>query len=260
MSWWGKVIGGTFGFMMGGPLGAILGTAMGNYFDSGMEKVRVDDSLGLGATERVQSVFFATTFAIMGYISKADGKVTPDEISMAEQVMNQMQLNVQQRKVAKRLFSQGKADGFPAHEVLHQFKKECFRRRNLIQMFMEIVTATAYADGSVSSAEQKILTGIALDLGFSKYEFSQLMARLSGQMNFASHGSRQQKLSAAYKLLAVSPKISDQDLKKTYRRQMNQHHPDKLVSKGLPEEMIDIATVKTREIKAAYELIKESRS
>jgi len=259
MSWWGKVIGGTFGFMMGGPLGALMGATMGNYFDSGLQNPRVNNTLGLGATERVQSVFFATTFAIMGYVSKADGKVTSDEISMAEHVMSQMRLNAQQREVAKSLFSQGKADGFPVHEVLHQFKKECFRRRNLIQMFMEIVTSMAFADGSLSANEQKVLSSIAMDLGYSEQDFSQLMSRLSGQVNFTSKESRQQTLRAAYDLLAVTPNVSDQDLKKAYRRQMNQHHPDKLVSKGMPEEMIDIATEKTQEIKAAYELIKEER-
>ena len=40
---------------------------------------------------------------------------------------------------------------------------------------------------------------------------------------------------------------------------MNQHHPDKLVAKGLPEEMIDIATEKTQDIKAAYDLLKSQR-
>jgi DnaJ like chaperone protein len=60
-------------------------------------------------------------------------------------------------------------------------------------------------------------------------------------------------------LLGVSPECSEVELKKAYRRQMNQHHPDKLVAKGLPEEMIDIATEKTQAIKAAYDLIKEQR-
>jgi len=40
---------------------------------------------------------------------------------------------------------------------------------------------------------------------------------------------------------------------------MSQHHPDKLVAKGLPPEMIKLATEKTQHIKAAYELIKEAR-
>ena len=57
MSWWGKIVGGTFGFMMGGPLGAVMGAALGNYFDGGLEGIALDDSLGIGATERVQSAF-----------------------------------------------------------------------------------------------------------------------------------------------------------------------------------------------------------
>jgi DnaJ like chaperone protein len=40
---------------------------------------------------------------------------------------------------------------------------------------------------------------------------------------------------------------------------MSQHHPDKLIAKGLPEEMIKLATEKTQTIKAAYEQIKKSR-
>jgi DnaJ like chaperone protein len=40
---------------------------------------------------------------------------------------------------------------------------------------------------------------------------------------------------------------------------MSQHHPDKLVAKGLPEEMVKVATRKTQEIKAAYEKIREAR-
>ncbi|MBL4574399.1 MAG: co-chaperone DjlA [Gammaproteobacteria bacterium] len=259
MSWWGKVVGGTFGFMMGGPLGAVLGAALGNYFDGGLEGLSLDDSLGLGATERVQSVFFTTTFALMGYVAKSDGKVTKDEIAMAERVMDQMRLNPQQRKVAINLFNEGKKPDFPVHEVLAQFKRESYRRRNLIQIFLEIILATAFADGRLDASEKTLIEGIALDLGYSKLEFNALISRLSGQAHFNDSGSSKEKIKASYELLGISPKCSDMDLKKAYRRQMNQHHPDKLVAKGLPEEMIDIATEKTQAIKAAYDLIKEQR-
>jgi len=40
---------------------------------------------------------------------------------------------------------------------------------------------------------------------------------------------------------------------------MSQHHPDKLLAQGLPEEMIKVATEKTRDIRGAYERIREAR-
>jgi len=57
----------------------------------------------------------------------------------------------------------------------------------------------------------------------------------------------------------VKPEATDAEVKKAYRRLISQHHPDKLVSKGLPEEMMKVASHKTHEIKQAYEQIKEAR-
>lgn len=260
MNWWGKVIGGTFGFMMGGPLGAVLGAALGNYFDSGMSLVARDDSLGAQGTERVQTAFFTAVFSLMGYVAKADGRVSRDEISLAEQVMGQMQLRPEQRKLAISLFEQGKQDAFPYAEVIEQFKRECLRRRNLIQMFLEIVTATALADGEMDPAERRVLETIAISLGYAKADYDRLVMRMSAQFRFNTGESPGNKLSDAYKVLGVTSDTPTDEIKKAYRKLMSQHHPDKLVSKGLPEEMMEIATRKTQEIKSAYELIMSKRN
>ena len=181
---------------MGGPLGALMGAALGNYFDGGL-----NDTLGIGATERVQSVFFTTTFAIMGYVAKIDGRVTQDEIHIAEQVMQQMRLSPEQRKVAINLFNEGKKDGFPLETVLEQFRREVARRRNLVQMFLEIIIATAFADGSLHSSERNLLEKISRDVGYSKLEFEDLLNRVTGQAQFFAQASVSDRLAAAYDLL-----------------------------------------------------------
>jgi DnaJ like chaperone protein len=60
-------------------------------------------------------------------------------------------------------------------------------------------------------------------------------------------------------VLGVAAGATDAEVKTAYRRLMNQHHPDKLVAKGLPEEMVALATEKTQEIKAAYDTVKAAR-
>jgi len=65
-------------------------------------------------------------------------------------------------------------------------------------------------------------------------------------------------LTQAYKILGISKGSSEAEVKKAYRRLMSQHHPDKLVAKGLPDEMIKLATEKTQEIRKAYDLVKKS--
>jgi len=261
MNWWGKLVGGAFGFMLGGPIGAILGAALGHQFDHGLGGIMKDESLGVGATERVQAAFFTATFSIMGYLAKADGRVSEQEIHTARHVMSQMRLSEEQKAAAMHLFNEGKQAGFPFEDVLEQFRRECARRTNLLQMFLEIMISTAMADGVLHANEQKLLYQISDHLHYPRKFFDRLLSMVQGQQQYAHsvQGGGHVSLDDAYAVLGVDKSATDAEIKKAYRRLMNQHHPDKLVSKGLPEEMMTIAKEKTQEIKAAYEDIKQSR-
>ena len=254
MAWWGKVIGGALGFMLGGPLGALLGVSFGHRFDAGGASGR----LGVGDQERVQAAFFTATFAVMGYIAKADGRVSRDEIAMAKQVMGHMGLNAAQRKVAQSLFDQGKQTGFQFAEIVEQFHRECHGRTNLIRMFMEIQIQVALADGRIAPEENDILKQVAQMLGVAHADLEQLINFIRG----ASHGasrSKQQSLDDAHKILGVDADTPLPEIRKAYRRLLSRHHPDKLVAKGLPEEMMKLANQKTHEIRTAWEQVKQAR-
>jgi DnaJ like chaperone protein len=72
--------------------------------------------------------------------------------------------------------------------------------------------------------------------------------------------ARSGDVEAAYKTLDVSPEMSDLEIKKAYREKCIQFHPDKLASKGLPEEFMKYANEQVAKINAAYDIIEKHRS
>lgn len=269
MSWWGKLVGGAFGFMLGGPLGALLGVALGHNFDKGLGALPDGADFASGDRERVQTAFFTATFAVMGAVAKADGRVSKAEIRMAEAVMAKMSLDAAKRKAAINLFNQGKSADFDLDAVLLQFRRECHGRSTLIGMFVELQLQAAYADGTLDKAEDQLLRLICQRLGVSEFDYRRLErmvraqtggdagARAGGRSGAATTGKP--SLASAYQVLGVDKTASDADVKRAYRRLLSQHHPDKLVSKGLPEEMMKVAAQKTHEIRQAYERVREAR-
>jgi DnaJ like chaperone protein len=254
--------------MLGGPLGAVLGIALGHNFDKGLKGLSDDAGFASGDRERVQAAFFTTTFAVMGRVAKADGRVSPEEIRMAEAVMAQMSLDAAMRQTAINLFNEGKSPSFDLVGVLEQFRRECHGRSTLIGMFVEIQLQAAYADGRLDAAEDRLLREICGRLGVSELDYRRLERMVRAQRGFAGEsgeGARQAgrgaapSLQAAYQVLGVDRGASDAEVKRAYRRLLSQHHPDKLVSKGLPEEMMKVAAQKTHEIRQAYERIREAR-
>jgi DnaJ like chaperone protein len=260
MNWWGKILGGTFGMMIGGPIGALLGAALGHNFDKGVTQSAGQS--GFGRQERAQTMFYTATFSVMGHVCKADGQVTDDEIALAKQVMQQMDMDAEQRKAAIGLFNEGKKASFPLNDVVRQFKQEIGFRPNLLRMFIEVQIMAAYADGVMDPAERKVLLNICQLLKISQHEFKHLCSMIGGMHSGSTQAGRNDgspSLKQAYAVLDINESASTSEIKKAYRRLLSQHHPDKLVAKGLPEEMMKIAADRTHEIRKAYEVIKKAK-
>jgi DnaJ like chaperone protein len=271
----GKILGTIVGFMFGRIPGAVLGFFVGHMFDKGYSK-NFNQTGGFNrffASQdefKTQAVFFHCLFSVMGHVAKADGKVSDVEIRMASALMDQMNLDGDMRKEAQQAFRDGKNEDFALKETVQEFKESCHGRRDILQVYLEILIQSAYVDGKLDKAEQAILETVSQYLGFSQHDLLYLMSAFEAEMRFrrgaggkqnanGAKYSSQQSLDDAYKILGVSTSDDDKSIKKAYRKLMSEHHPDKLVSKGLPKQALELAKNKTQDIQSAYEMIKEKR-
>jgi len=255
--WWGKIIGAVLGLFRGGISGALFGALLGHVVDRFLAGIT-----GVGST---QKSFFDALFATLGHLSKADGTVTANEIRMVESLMQRMQISGDDRQRALRLFNQGKQADFDLEKALYAFTQHSVVRQDLRQMFMEIVVEAAFSSGNVSQAEHVVLLRVARVLRIPGPVFAAMLnARGSTRPGGPGQGQRrtvkqQGSLAQAYAHLGLESKATDAEVKKAYRKLVSQYHPDKLVSRGLPEEMMEMAKTRVRDINTAYEQIKQAR-
>ncbi|HSN18868.1 MAG TPA: co-chaperone DjlA [Gammaproteobacteria bacterium] len=261
----GLLIGAVIGYMLGGVVGAVIGAFLGQSISVGVSRggwSGYDSGIA-------QQAFFNATFSVMGHVAKADGVVSENEIQAANAVMAHMNLDPAQRLAAIQLFNQGKSAGFDLDAALRNLRAACHGRRDLLGMFLQIQVHAALADGGVMHpAEREVLERICDALGISSYELSQYEQFVRAQQRFRGAGGagtggmqppRQDTLAAAYQTLGVAPTATDAEIKTAYRRLMKENHPDKLVARGLPENMIKLAQEKVQQINVAYDAIKSAR-
>lgn len=277
----GKILGAFFGFLFGGPFGAFFGLFLGHQFDKARRLNQAGfktSSFGSGPsqTER-QDEFFKAAFAVMGHVAKAKGQVTKEEIQLATIMMERMNLHGEQRKAAQDAFREGKESGFPLEEVLESVRLSTGGRFDLLQFFLELQISAAFADGDVHPSERNVLHKIARSLGFSSDQLERRLRMQEAAFRFqqgGNFGGQQQgyqqsgqwqqaaqaeRLTDAYDVLGVSKDADAKEIKRAYRKLMNEHHPDKLMAKGLPPEMMNVAKEKSQEIQNAYDLIKKEK-
>ena len=265
-SWWGKAIGGLLGFGMGGGIGAVIGVVLGHQYDVGVGEFRKRPPLGSDDSQEslaVQEVFFKACYSLMGHLAKADGRVSEAEIRIARSIMHKMQLSPEQVREAIKLFNLGKSSTFPLDEVTKGFRDDCGDREDLFRALMELEMQVALANGRVHPSVRQLLWKICVHLDISRVELAQIEAVVRAQNAFSRR--RQDRMDkvdtvhGAYKVLGVSEYATDKEIKTAYRRLMNRYHPDKLVAKDLPQATMDQAKEKTRQIRTAYDTVKEVR-
>ena len=257
-----KIIAAFMGWQVAGLFGAMIGFYIGHFFDRGLSGF--SRPLSAQQQQRVGACYFETTFTLLGYLAKADGRVSEEEIAQTEALMARMGLNAEHRQQAIGLFKVGANSNFVLDDLMQQFVSTCGRLNNLKQSLLNDLIGIALSDGELHPAEREALLSIARYLGVSKALFERLIAMIMAQSQFRGAGasgsaSSASQLEDAYKALGVTSKNTDSEIKKAYRKLLSENHPDKLMGQGMPDDMIKLATERTQEIRKAYELIQQSR-
>ena len=294
MNWLGKCLGFIFGLLMMGPTGAFLGILIGHAFDRSFNKsyTRSHPFSLFGTTNKTKKIFFYTLFSCMGRLSKSDGKVSSSEIKTARKIMHDLGLNTEQTSAAIDAFRSGKDENFNIHYYLRQLKVQAGSDKQLLHIFIEYQLHAAYADGGITQQGINLLLSMAESLGINRAVFNNIHKKFKAQRDFKRQFEEQfgkrsssgyqsrykagyqqedtknyqksyssnyntNNLQNAYTILGVKSNDDKMTVKKAYRKQMNNYHPDKLAAKGLPDDLIKASTEKTQNIKASYDLIKQ---
>ncbi len=62
-----------------------------------------------------------------------------------------------------------------------------------------------------------------------------------------------------YLVLGIDPDADPDALRQQYRKLVVEHHPDRMIARGVPPEFVEIANDRLAAINAAYEQIRRER-
>ena len=257
MSIWGKLIGGGTGLLLGGPLGAVLGLAVGHGVDSirksdknllEAEDVNSENPSAQYQDQKKQSAFALGVIVLAAKLSKADGKVTQEEIDTFKKVF---EFDIEDQVTIGKIYNEAKlhAEGYEAYaeQLVNVFQ-------NQKELYVELINSLykiAFSDGYLHENEELMIRNISLIFGMPNGVVDSIKAQYSKQEPF--------NLDREYKVLGLNSSFTDAEIKKRYHNLVKKYHPDYLLSKGLPEEFLKLANEKLSSINQSYEMIIKDR-
>jgi DnaJ like chaperone protein len=254
MRWVGKAVGGILGMVAAGPIGSVLGMILGHGLDEGGARLG-----GRSSPQQISQLFFEVAFEVMGQVAKIDGRVSEDEVRVARGIMHGMHLSSDQMRNAIDRFTAGKSPDYPLASRLGSLARQIGDRADVSRAFVQLQLQSAIGAGPIGPEKRQLLWRVASALNVSRAGVAQIEALVRVHEQRNARRGEAESIEQAYKSLGVAASASNDDIKKAYRRLMSQHHPDKLVARGLPESMAGMAEQKTHEVRAAYEKVRAQR-
>lgn len=196
------------------------------------------------ATRKI--TFTIGVIALAAKMAKADGCVTDNEVEAFRATFD---VPAHELKNVARVYDMAKRDTAGYEVYARQVAALFHEGTTILEELIDALFYIAKADGTIHPAEADFLKNVAKIFGFSDSAFDCIAARHIGLDS-----------TSPYRILGVTPDISDPELKATYRRLVKEHHPDRLMAQGIPREFLSVATDRLAAINSAYERITAQRA
>ena len=240
MSIWGSLIGGMIGFSLGGPFGMLLGSLIGGKVS------RARATSGFGAQAQGQRIFALSLIVLSAKLSKADGQVSREELIA---VKDKLKIPESELDQVGKIFNQAKEESAGYEPYAKQIAQIYKNNPNVLEEVINILFYISEADGNVSQSELDMIQHIAQIFGLNQSQFNSIKEsrKSSDKLN-------------PYIVLESKPEEELQDIRKKYLKLSKEHHPDLLISKGVPQEVIEESKKKMRAINAAWDQVQKLKS
>ena len=240
MSIWGSLLGGVIGFSLGGPFGALLGSFLGGKISN------ISSSNTFASQQNSQQIFALSLIILSAKLSKADGRVSKEELIA---VKDKLQIPDSEIDQVAKIFNKAKDESTGYEPYAKQISEIFKRNQNVLEEVINILFYIAEADGHVSNEEESMIANIAFIFGLSQnqYESIKESRKSSDKLN-------------PYIVLESQPTDDLKSIRKKYIKLSKEHHPDLLISKGVPSEVINESKNKMRAINAAWDQIQKLKS
>ena len=237
MSIWGSLIGGMIGFSLGGPFGMLLGSLLGGKIS------RSRSAAGFSAINQGQRMFALSLIVLSAKISKADGQVSKEELIA---VKDKLKIPENELDQVGKIFNKAKEESTGYEPYAQQIAQFYKGNINVLEEVINILFYIAESDGEVSKSEIEMIENIAKIFGLSEKQYLSIKESRKGT----------DKLNP-YVVLESKPDDDLSEIRKKYLLLSKQHHPDLLLSKGVPQEVIEESKNKMRAINNAWDQVQK---
>ena len=240
MAIWGSLIGGMIGFSLGGPFGMLLGSLIGGKIS------RAKSRAGFRSFAQPQQIFALSLIVLSAKLSKADGQVSKEELIA---VKDKLKIPENELDQVGKIFNKAKEESAGYEPYAQQISQIYRGNINVLEEVINILFYIAEADGNVSKSELKMIKHIAQIFGLTEIQFNSIKEsrKSSDKLN-------------PYIVLESNPDDAIEIIRKRYLKLSKEHHPDLLVSKGVPQEVIDESKAKMRAINSAWNQVQKLKS